>query len=178
MNKANVIPALALSTWHLSQVTCIRCCGSTGGCSALFGDGLAEEGKWDLGVKGWVGVHWAGVQYKAECIPAEEQHCESMEAWKSLVNLVGNLQRMFLKRLPGTRSVRVSDAVRGSLDSILRRVGILMSFRWGEVVIMVRFTFQNSCSEKEAELRGKRERLDSERCVGRRLWGRTQISAM
>lgn len=73
---------------------------------------------------------------------------------------------MFLKRLPGTRSVRVSDAVRGSLDSIL---GILMSFRWGEVVIMVRFTFQNSCSEKEAELRGKRERLDSERCVGRRL---------
>lgn len=45
--------------------------------------------------------------------------------------------RDVLKSLPGTRLWRVSDAVGGSLDLVLKIVGILMSFRWGLVVIMV-----------------------------------------
>lgn len=35
-----------------------------------------------------------------------------------------------LNKVPGIRSWRVSDAMRGSLDLIFKIVGILISFRW------------------------------------------------
>lgn len=56
--------------------------------------------------------------------------------------------------------------MRGSLDLILR---LLMHFRWGLVVITVKLTFENSHSEKEDRLRGKRERVESEGLVRRPL---------
>lgn len=43
------------------------------------------------------------------------------------------------KSSPGSR--RLSDAVREALDLILKRVGMSISFRWQEVVTMVKFTF-------------------------------------
>lgn len=40
--------------------------------------------------------------------------------------------RMFQRRLHGTRSWRVSDAMRGSLDLILKVVGMLVRVWWWE----------------------------------------------
>lgn len=43
------------------------------------------------------------------------------------------------KSSPGSR--RLSDDVREALDLILKIMGMSISFRWQEVVTMVKFTF-------------------------------------
>lgn len=48
-------------------------------------------------------------------------------------------QGMGPKSSPGSR--RLSDAVREALDLILKIMGMSISFRWQEVVTMVKFTF-------------------------------------